>query len=262
MASQQTDQEPEATVVHFIRHGEVFNPDHIFYGRMPGFHLSETGFREARACGADFAQARKEIAAAHGLVRTSAVLHSPLLRARETAEVLAISHPDHSDLVQLVEADTDLMEVRVPYEGRPLKEMVAMKFEIYLHGREDEGFDIFADVVRRVHRFCDRLRRSPRFRGTQVAAVCHGDICLAARLLSIRGAAAQIAFGPKKNQPSWMTYPDHCSVTSLLLGADGELDQPSWVNMPASLSAAAEEEQCKRQKVASPVGNVESATRA
>ena len=37
----------ETTVVHLLRHGEVFNPDKIFYGRLPGFRLSDLGLRMA-----------------------------------------------------------------------------------------------------------------------------------------------------------------------------------------------------------------------
>ena len=33
----------ETTVVHLLRHGEVFNPDRILYGRLPGFRLSDAG---------------------------------------------------------------------------------------------------------------------------------------------------------------------------------------------------------------------------
>ncbi|MBA3530047.1 MAG: histidine phosphatase family protein [Propionibacteriaceae bacterium] len=31
------------TVVHLLRHGEVFNPEGVLYGRLPDFHLSDTG---------------------------------------------------------------------------------------------------------------------------------------------------------------------------------------------------------------------------
>ena len=37
----------EQTIVHLLRHGEVFNPDGILYGRRPGYHLSELGVRMA-----------------------------------------------------------------------------------------------------------------------------------------------------------------------------------------------------------------------
>jgi hypothetical protein len=31
------------TVVHLLRHGEVYNPEAILYGRIPGFRLSDNG---------------------------------------------------------------------------------------------------------------------------------------------------------------------------------------------------------------------------
>ena len=64
-------------VVHFVRHGEVHNPHKVFYGRLPGFHLSVTGFAEAAAAGAALAAARAQVAAEHGVAETTALLHSP-----------------------------------------------------------------------------------------------------------------------------------------------------------------------------------------
>jgi broad specificity phosphatase PhoE len=64
--------------VHLLRHGEVYNPDRVLYGRLPGFRLSELGERQAEA-------------AARWLA-TRDVTHlvsSPLERARQTAAPLA-----------------------------------------------------------------------------------------------------------------------------------------------------------------------------
>jgi broad specificity phosphatase PhoE len=36
-------------VVHLLRHGEVWNPDHILYGRLDGFPLSPRGEEQAKA---------------------------------------------------------------------------------------------------------------------------------------------------------------------------------------------------------------------
>ena len=66
------------TVVHLVRHGEVFNPDHVLYGRLPGFRLSELG--EQMAVQAAKALAERDI----GLVRAS-----PLERAQQTARPIA-----------------------------------------------------------------------------------------------------------------------------------------------------------------------------
>ena len=66
------------TVVHLLRHGEVANPRHVLYGRLPGFHLSEDGRLMAKA------------AARHLAGRdVTALLASPLERALETADALA-----------------------------------------------------------------------------------------------------------------------------------------------------------------------------
>src|ERR1700722_5278325 len=73
-----TPQGGERTVVHLLRHGEVYNPGHVIYGRLPDFHLSEDGRVRAKAA-AGFLAGRD----------VTALVSSPLDRARETAEPLA-----------------------------------------------------------------------------------------------------------------------------------------------------------------------------
>lgn len=69
------------TVVHLLRHGEVFNPEGVLYGRLPGFHLSETGQAMARRA-AEFLTGRD-------LVHLRC---SPMERAQETMAPIAASH--------------------------------------------------------------------------------------------------------------------------------------------------------------------------
>ena len=66
------------TTVHLLRHGEVFNPDGVLYGRLPGFRLSDDG----RQMAVDAAEALR------GRDVTE-VVASPLQRAQETAEPIA-----------------------------------------------------------------------------------------------------------------------------------------------------------------------------
>jgi broad specificity phosphatase PhoE len=63
-----------ADLIHLVRHGEVFNPDGILYGRIPGYHLSELGHAMA-------------VVAADSLVGNpvTALYSSPLQRAQESA---------------------------------------------------------------------------------------------------------------------------------------------------------------------------------
>lgn len=65
------------TRVHLLRHGEVFNPEKILYGRLPGFLLSELGHRMAAMAA--------EALAGHDIVH---LVSSPLERAQQTAQPL------------------------------------------------------------------------------------------------------------------------------------------------------------------------------
>lgn len=67
--------------VHLVRHGEVENPKGVIYGRMPGYHLSKRGERQARA-------AARRLAASD----VGAIWASPLERAQETAAFIAEPH--------------------------------------------------------------------------------------------------------------------------------------------------------------------------
>ncbi len=85
----------QRTIVHMMRHGEVHNPEGILYGRLPNFHLSATGTRQAATVA--------EALADHDI---TAVFASPLQRAQETATPIARSHGlDIITADGLIEAD-------------------------------------------------------------------------------------------------------------------------------------------------------------
>ena len=66
--------------IHLTRHGEVFNPQGILYGRMPGYGLSERGFEMAE-------RVAEALPAKDPHIR--ALVSSPLQRAQETIAPLA-----------------------------------------------------------------------------------------------------------------------------------------------------------------------------
>ena len=68
------------TTVHLMRHGEVFNPEKILYGRIPGYHLSELGHQMAQRVADHFSAGDFDI---------TVVTASPLQRAQETATPIA-----------------------------------------------------------------------------------------------------------------------------------------------------------------------------
>ena len=89
------------TTVHVLRHGEVYNPDKILYGRLPDFHLSELGKQMAKAAA--------ETLAARDVTY---VVASPLERAQETAAPIA------AEFKLEVASDTRLIESANFFEGK------------------------------------------------------------------------------------------------------------------------------------------------
>lgn len=93
-----------STIVHLVRHGEVYNPEKILYGRIPGYHLSSRGFSQAARTAASFKD--------HGVTYLAA---SPLQRTQETAAEIA-------KVVGLnVETDNTVIEAGNRFEGLHIK---------------------------------------------------------------------------------------------------------------------------------------------
>lgn len=95
-----TDQPSGTTVVHLVRHGEVANPGGVLYGRLPGYHLSESGRLMAKAA-ADFLSGRD----------IAVIRSSPLDRTVETAR------PIGEELGLEIVTDDRLMEPWNHFEG-------------------------------------------------------------------------------------------------------------------------------------------------
>jgi broad specificity phosphatase PhoE len=89
------------TIVHVVRHGEVFNPDGVLYGRLPDFHLSDLGVKMAERVAESFA--------GHDV---AALVSSPLERAQETMAPIAAAF----DLP--VHLDERLIETQNYFEGK------------------------------------------------------------------------------------------------------------------------------------------------
>lgn len=67
-------------LLHLVRHGEVYNPDGVLYGRLPEFRLSERGHAMAEA-------AALELAGSDRIVRK--LVASPLERTQQSARPIA-----------------------------------------------------------------------------------------------------------------------------------------------------------------------------
>ncbi len=95
-----------ANRVHLVRHGEVFNPDRVLYGRLPNFRLSDSGRRMALAA-AEYVRALER--------PVTELVSSPLQRAQESSEPFA-------ELFALTpRIDERVIEPTNVFEGKQMK---------------------------------------------------------------------------------------------------------------------------------------------
>jgi broad specificity phosphatase PhoE len=90
-----------AQTIHFVRHGEVHNPEKILYGLQPGWRLSDRGNEMAAAIG-DWST-KLDLGAIHS---------SPLQRAQETVAPIIAKHK------LSLTTDKNLIEASNIFEGK------------------------------------------------------------------------------------------------------------------------------------------------
>ncbi|TFH98944.1 histidine phosphatase family protein [Micrococcus lylae] len=92
--------------VHLVRHGEVFNPDRVLYGRLPGFGLSDLGLQMADGVAEWFVERANRIQRQPAIVAAS-----PLQRAKQTAAPIAAAFG------KKLETEPNLIEAVNAFEG-------------------------------------------------------------------------------------------------------------------------------------------------
>lgn len=197
-----------SVTVHLVRHGEVENPKGVIYGRLPGYHLSERGQRQAEAAADRLADADLGVLWA-----------SPLERAQETAQAIGSRHPG----IEIV-TDERIIESGTTVEGigRSVTAFVRSPRH-WWHFRNPWGpswGESFADIrARMLAAIDDAVEQSG---GREIAVVSHQTPVLVARLALAR-----------RRVPPWLSFTP-CgtgSVTTLVLD-EGRVLEASYFAPP------------------------------
>ncbi|TMF85319.1 MAG: histidine phosphatase family protein [Chloroflexi bacterium] len=154
-----------------MRHADVENPNRVLYGYLPGFPLSALGRSQAIAVGQSLANS--------GLRR---ILHSPLDRTRETAELVNGQLPTPVPLIpepDLREAEIGRYLQGVPYWQIPIRR--PRWFMHKLRRGSMTGDETIEQLGGRVRRVVQRLAREHP--GEVSLCVSHADPIQAAWLL-------------------------------------------------------------------------------
>lgn len=150
-------------IVHLLRHGEVFNPDGVLYGRLPEFHLSERGRAMAVMVAEHFAARKNDGGAPVFLVA------SPLTRAQETAQ------PTAQALGLEIVTDPRIIEAENHFEGLVMSaaELRKPKHWPYFHNpfRPSWGEAYSAQAERMLEAARDARRRALEIGGPGSEAI-------------------------------------------------------------------------------------------
>ena len=159
------------TRVLLMRHADVENPNRVIYGHLPGFPLSALGRAQAAAVG----QSLRD----RGITR---IVHSPLDRARETAEIVNAQLPAPVPLIpepDLREAEFGRYLQGVPYWQIPIRR--PRWFAHKLRRGSLEGDESIEALGRRILGVVDRLAKEHP--GEVSLCVSHADPLQAAWIL-------------------------------------------------------------------------------
>jgi len=136
----------------------VHNPDHVLYGRLPGYHLSANG-RMMAAAAADFFAGRP----------VAAVFASPLERAQETAQPVA------ERLGLTITTDDRLIESENVLEGKSVSlaslALSPLNWRYLWNPFRPSWGEPYSQIAGRVHQVVDRARDASR--GREAVCVSH-----------------------------------------------------------------------------------------
>lgn len=167
------------TTIYVVRHGEVYNPEKVYYGRIPGYFLSENGKEQVHRLGKHLkGKSIKKIYA------------SPLDRTKQTASILAEYFPGVE-----ITYDERLLEVgSPPLEGKLLSELETFNANFYLDEYVQLGGETLEDIKKRMIHMLQDIAKDHE--DEDVIVVSHGDPIMITRsyylynkvdLVNIRG---------------------------------------------------------------------------
>jgi broad specificity phosphatase PhoE len=209
------------TCISLIRHGLVDNPQAVYYGRLPGFGLSDEGRRQAQRAAVYLAErvTTSMLPPPSSLQVPAAIYTSPLRRAHQTAAILAERLPGLSPKISPY-----LSEVYTPFDGQTREAMLSRDWDFYTSTRPP--YEQPGDVVARVRRFVAQSRA--RHPGQHVVGVTHGDVIT---FLLLWAMGLPVEHAPKGDVAQLGIeggYPSPASISSLTFETADEDERP-WI---------------------------------
>ena len=189
-------------MIYIVRHGQTEkNKENILQGRSD-VPLNEAGRQQALALCNRLRTAK---------VSFDKVYSSPLIRAIQTAEILAEDVPIVTDM-RLIEMDYG------PYEGmdlvNPVPE-VRVFFQDFIHNPAPEGMEPLGVIVARLGSFLEEIKEEAKEK----------SILISTHAIAMKGALEYLT--PSSQGSYWSKYIANCAVYSTDIAFDGSYTIPA-----------------------------------
>lgn len=151
------------TNIYFVRHGEVENPQKVWYGRLSGFPLSKTGKKRMEDAGDKLKDKNIDI-----------IYSSPLLRARQSSEIIR-----QKLNLKKTHYSQKILEVKSSLQGEPLSALDKIKFSVFKSPDNNVKGETIDECLRRMENFINNCLQ--KHQGKNIVVVSHGDPIMVVR---------------------------------------------------------------------------------
>ncbi|GAA4182739.1 histidine phosphatase family protein [Gryllotalpicola kribbensis] len=206
--------------MHLVRHGEVYNPDHVLYGRLPEFHLSQLGRRMAQAAADELVARERPVAA---------LIASPLVRAQESAA------PISSALRLDIRTDPRIIEPSNHFEGKVMEKAVKnpVNWPWLVNPLRPSWGEAYSSIVARMTAAMADAFELPPLSGDDP-----GDVIMVSHQLPIWVTHLSLAGERLMHDPRQRRC-NLSSITSFERGADGTIREVGYTDPAGELQGVA-----------------------
>lgn len=152
------------TYIYFVRHGEVYNPKKIWYGRLPNHGLSKKGREQIEETAKYLKNKQIDI-----------IYSSPLLRAKQSAEIIRKKLK-----LPKVHLSKNLLEVQSSLQGSPDEYMLSINYDYFVSAEKQITGETIQELSDRMQEFIKRVVKLHK--GKNIAVVSHGDPIVAVKV--------------------------------------------------------------------------------
>ncbi len=145
------------TKIYFVRHGDVVNPNKIWYGRLPGFPLSKLGKKQMQ----DTSEKLKD-------KNIDIIYSSPLLRASQSAEIIK-----QKLNLKKIYFSKKILEVKSSLQGELDSTLKKINFNIFKSPGNLAKGETIDECLERMESFIKDVIK--KHQGKNIVVVSHGD---------------------------------------------------------------------------------------